>query len=215
MIRTTPCLRSHRPGVPTPTASLWEHKSASRSRVAASRTERVEGLVMVVRQVRSGATCCAGSGCRAAHRAAGRSRRDPASFPSRASMPCATRPRRLRRPVDKGGHPVTGDRGPECPSRGRDRRAHLTNWPAARARRCTSLRCAPLPCAALGPDRHPGHPPCPEPGRLKTNSRIPMCARCGSTAAPVAALGVTSAAGPPQRLKAAVVFATRCVAAPT
>ena len=39
------------------------------------------------------------------------------------------------------------------------------------------------------PDRHPGHPPSPEPGRLKPNSPGTESARCGSTAAPVAAQG--------------------------
>jgi hypothetical protein len=52
--------------------------------------------------------------------------------------------------------------------------------------------------AALVPDRHPGHPPRPEPGRL--NTRTHELARTGSTAAPVAhvrSLRVTSAAEPP------------------
>lgn len=68
--------------------------------------------------------------------------------------------------------PVAGDRRPWCPSRVRDRRSRLTNWPAARALRCAPLRCAPLPCAALVPDRHPGHPPRPEPGRLNAKGQL-------------------------------------------
>jgi hypothetical protein len=61
------------------------------------------------------------------------------------------------------------------------------------ALRSTALRSAS--CAAHVPDRRPGHPPCPQPGRLNAKS-----VRTGSTAAPVAAvrqLGGTAAAGTP------------------
>jgi hypothetical protein len=58
------------------------------------------------------------------------------------------------------------------------------------ARHFAALRSAAR--AALVPDRPPGHPPRPEPGRLNAEF-----ARAGSTAAPVAALGSTSAAEAP------------------
>ena len=53
--------------------------------------------------------------------------------------------------------PVPGDRGP-CFLHGYVNEARLTNWPALRSRRCASF-------AARRPDRHPGQPPCPMPGR--------------------------------------------------
>jgi hypothetical protein len=86
------------------------------------------------------------------------------------------------------------------PSRGRGSRALMSvagtrpTVPLDELARCSraarhfaALRSAAH--AALVPDRHPGHPPRPEPGRL--NTRTHELARSGSTAAPVAHLRLT------------------------
>ncbi len=89
------------------------------------------------------------------------------------------------------------------PSRGRGSRALVSvagtrpTAPLDELARCsrTALRFTALrfaSSAAHVPDRHPGHPPHPEPGRLN-----PESAPAGSTAAPVAALGGTSVAEAP------------------
>ena len=128
----------------------------------------------------------AGSGCRASHRAA--SRLDLGGRPSlaqRGQAGCA------------GGHHEGG------PSRGRGSRALVSvagtrpTGPLDELARCsrTVLRSTALRsalCAAHVPDRHPGHPPRPEPGSVNAKR-----ARDGSTAAPVAALGGTPAAEAP------------------
>jgi hypothetical protein len=107
-----------------------------------------------------------------------------------------------------GGHHEGG------PSRGRGSRALMSvagtrptvplDELARRSR--TPLRCVTLTSAALEPDRHPGHPPCPEPGRRNANADA-MSARAGSTAAPVAARGGTSAAEAPVLVKLGGPFA--------
>ena len=74
--------------------------------------------------------------------------------------------RDAEQPSQAGGAGVDDDIGPfPCPGIAglvsftlRVNEARLTNWPAFRSRRCASF-------AARQPDRHPGHPPCPMPGR--------------------------------------------------
>ena len=112
---------------------------------------------------RSGAPRCAGPGCRAVHRAVGRSsltrRLDPGGLPSLAQhgqAGCAGG-------VHGGGpFPWPGSRvlmsvapRPTVPL---DELARCSRT----ALRSTALRFAS--CAAHVPDRRPGHPPCPEPG---------------------------------------------------
>ena len=72
----------------------------------------------------------------------------PSRHTVRPAMPAVTRARPL---------PVPVDRGP-CFLHGYVNEARLPNWPAFRSRRCARF-------AARRPDRHPGHPPCPMPGR--------------------------------------------------
>ena len=70
------------------------------------------------------------------------------------------------------------------PSRGQGSRALMSvagsrpTIPLDELARCSrpALRVAPLPCAALEPDRPPGHPPRPVPGRPKTER--PNCLDC-------------------------------------
>ena len=96
-----------------------------------------------------------------------------------AMIPRATRSGRLcRRSHYSGPFPCPGIAG-SCSFTLRVNEARLTNWPDARARRFASF-------AALGPDRHPGHPPRPMPGRCMRGYVRP-----GSTDAPVAARGLT------------------------
>jgi hypothetical protein len=133
---------------------------------------------------------CAGPGRRAAHRAA--ARLDPDGLRSLAQHGQAG----YAGGVHEGG-----------PSRGRGPRALMSvagtrpTVPLDELARCsrTALRSTALRFASWAahvPDRHPGHPPCPQPGRLNAKS-----ARAGSTAAPVAALGGTSVAEAPTLVK--------------
>ena len=143
---------------------------------------------------------CAGSGFRAAHRAAVKG---TSSRPCRASIPRANSLTAVGGFSVQAGCAAVFEGGP---SRGRGSRALMSvarsrpTVPLDELARCsrTALRSTALPFASFAahePDRLPGHPPCPQPGRPNA-----MCARIGSTAAPVAAvrqLGGTSAAGPP------------------
>jgi hypothetical protein len=94
----------------------------------------------------------------------------------------------------KSALPVAEDRGPLMSVAGTRPTVPLDELArgSRTALRSTALRLAS--CATPVPDRHPGHPPRPEPGRLNSNTRR---ARAGSTFVPVAALGGTSAAEPP------------------
>ena len=131
-----------------------------------------------------------GPGCRASHQAAvkGPERLDPVGLPSLSQH-------------GQAGYAGGPDEG--GPSRGRGSRALMSvagtqpTVPLDDLARCsrTALRFTALrfaSCAAHVPDRHPGHPPCPKPGRLNAKR-----ARAGSTGAPVASLGGTSAAEAP------------------
>ena len=69
----------------------------------------------------------------------------------------------------------------------------------------TSLRSAPVRCArARSSPRPPATPGAGPPEGQQPGSGS---AHCGSTAAPLAALGVTSVAGPPERVNGAIFFA--------
>jgi hypothetical protein len=82
----------------------------------------------------AGLSCCASSRCQR-----------PGVSTLRASIPRAIRPGRLRRQSSRRRpFPWPGVAGADVLRAWRERRARLTTWPAARARRCASLRCASL-----------------------------------------------------------------------
>lgn len=145
---------------------------------------------------------CAGPGCRAAHRAA--LRLDPSGFhplrnTARPAAPAVT---------TKAALPVAGDRGLAvavtqyvtaiCFARPLDELARCSRT----ALRFTALRFASF--AARTPDRHPGHPPHPQPSRLQCRACSGRLARrasrCRSAAWWHAGRGV---AGPRDHVRAA------------
>jgi hypothetical protein len=123
----------------------------------------------------AGLSCCASSRCQR-----------PSVSTLRASIPRAIRRgRRGRRSSRRRPFPWPGIAGADVLRAWRERRARLTNWPAARrsALRFTALRFASF--AAHVPHRHPGPPPCPMPGRLNSpvsevrlDRRASRCAWC-------------------------------------
>lgn len=134
----------------------------------------------------------AGSVCSGSHRAAssrvephrGGPCLDPDGLPSLAHSPTLARRDEGARRAGVAHCPWPGIAGPDV------RRGYATDAPLDELARCS--RAGFASCAARVPDRHPGHPPRPEPGRLNTK-----LARAGSTAAPVASLGGTAVAEAP------------------